>query len=77
MTDTHSKNRRQREVRAQQAAGCPHPRKRGYGTSQDAETALAALWATPRPGKAYPIRYYHCACGNWHLTKNQEGTHHE
>lgn len=64
-----NRNLRQRQIHAQQRAGCPTPRKHGYCTQQEADTALAALWAQPRPGKDYPTRYYHCDCGNWHLTK--------
>lgn len=65
-----NRNRRQRQTRAQQRAGCPTPKKYGYPTPLEADAALADLWATPRPGKEYPVRSYHCECGNWHLTKS-------
>lgn len=46
---------------------CPTPAKRSHATPDAAEAALGRAWR--KVGRAkYPIRYYLCPCGSYHLT---------
>jgi hypothetical protein len=48
---------------------CPCPTKTVFRTE---ETARRALERISYSNPVMPIAYYHCRCGRWHLTSQQQ-----